>query len=151
MFTGASSFEQDLCDWDVGYTECTSFYFSYCIGYSSYTDITAACSGGARCGNSGDDGNTCIMPSVAPSIMPSFAPSDSKEPSVTPSMMPSVAPSDSKEPSVAPSTSLTPSILKTAFTTKSELQAEVNAYCDGPNNYDTSNYGYVFCFCCECY
>ena len=39
MFTGASSFEQDLCGWDA--------------------DITAACSGGALCGNS-DDGLTCV-------------------------------------------------------------------------------------------
>ena len=33
------------------------------------------------------------------------------------------------------------------FTTTAELEAQVIAYCDDPDTYDTSKYGYVFCIC----
>ena len=50
MLNYASSFKQDLCDWDVEYSSWSG---------DTYTDITADCNDGALCGNS-DDGLSCV-------------------------------------------------------------------------------------------
>ena len=90
-------------------------------------------------------GQTTAVPTTPPSLIPTQGPSNqaSLAASIKPSAQPTVPPT--KTPTTRPTNGPIPYI---PFTTKNELEAEVDAYCEDPDTYDTSTYGYVFCTCC---
>ena len=79
MFSGASSFDQNLCRWDKDLTS----YIAFCSG--------------ASCGTSN------CPPSNAPSKNPTLAPSQPQIPTQVPSQNPTLTPLLSQIPTLAPS------------------------------------------------
>ena len=128
MFNGASSFNQDLCNW---------------YSNSEVTSASNFCANGATCLPT--DG--CPTASPSSSSLPSSIPRLSTNPSAITSLKPSLLPSSTPSLSTNPSSSSLPTLQPTQcvvgdkFQTTSELKSEVSTYCSDPSTYDTTKYG----------